>query len=140
MSGLARKRSPPSSAIPEGVPIRSYLICPVRGKDRCVFSDVVARLEANGYLVHWPHRDTDQCDDTGFRICSENAAAIAAADVVHVIWDGHSQGCLFDLGIAFALRKPIIPLELPVPTEGKSFQNMIQEWARRLPARTTNSS
>jgi hypothetical protein len=120
--------------------MRSYLICPVRGKDARTFRDIVARLEANGYVVHWPHRDTDQSDDTGFRICSDNAAAIAAAEVVHVIWDGHSQGCLFDLGIAFALRKPIIPLDLPAPREGKSFQNMIEEWAARLPAARTKPS
>lgn len=109
---------------------RTFLICPVRGKDPATHAAIVADLELEGYTVHFPPRDTDQDDDTGLRICRNNAAAIAAAHVVHVIWDGKSQGCLFDLGVAFALDKTIIPIELPEATEGKSFQNMIRAWSR----------
>src|SRR5262245_6581602 len=117
--------------------MRTFLICPVRGRDPSVFAATVSRLEADGYAVHWPPRDTNQDDATGLRICRDNAAAIVAADVVHVIWDGESQGCLFDLGVAFALGKRLIPLHLPPPTAGKSFQNMVREWASRaeLPGR-----
>lgn len=92
---------------------------------------VVKRLESEGWEVHWPHRDTDQADPTGLRICAENREAIRRADAVHVIWDGQSQGCLFDLGMAFALDKRVIALSLPLPTDGKSFQNMIGSWARQ---------
>jgi hypothetical protein len=113
--------------------MKTFLICPLRGKALDCYLDVVQRLEAEGYSVHWPIRDTDQNDQSGFRICADNAAAIAAADVVHVIWDGQSEGCLFDLGVAFALRKRVIPLDLPGPTNGKSFQNMIREWAHKVP-------
>ena len=109
--------------------MKSFLICPVRGKDRDTYATVVAKLEADGFTVHWPPRDTDQNDPTGLRICRDNAAAITRADVVHVIWNGESQGCLFDLGIAFALGKNIVPLDLPPPTGGKSFQNMMRAWA-----------
>ncbi len=111
--------------------MKTFLICPVRGKDPSLFADTVTRLEADGYIVHWPPRDTNQDDATGLRICHDNAAAIAAADIVHLIWDGQSQGCLFDLGVAFALGKPIIPLVLPAPTLEKSFQNMAREWANK---------
>jgi nucleoside 2-deoxyribosyltransferase len=114
--------------------MKTFLICPLRGHDERAFASAVKQLESEGYVVHWPHRDTDQTDDTGFRICRDNRAAIVAADVVHVIWDGQSQGCLFDLGMAFALGKSIIPLTLPPPTSGKSFQNMVVEWAKRVPA------
>lgn len=107
----------------------SFLICPVRGLDPEAHASVVKSLEAGGYTVYWPPRDTDQKDPTGFRICRDNAAAIASADIVHVIWDGKSQGCLFDLGVAFALGKKIAPIRLPEPTEGKSFQNMVRAWA-----------
>lgn len=107
---------------------RSFLICPVRGVDAETFVGVVEALEADGWTVHWPPRDTDQNDNTGLRICRDNLAAIKAADVVHVIWDGRSQGCLFDLGIALALQKPVIPVDLPAKTDGKSFQNMIRAW------------
>lgn len=111
--------------------MKTFLICPLRGKQPSSFENMVKRLEADGYIVHWPHRDTDQNDESGFRICSDNAKAIAAADVVHVIWDGDSQGCLFDLGVAFALGKRIIPLDLPPTSSGKSFQNMVREWAAK---------
>lgn len=109
--------------------MKSFLICPVRGMPEDYNWKTVSALEADGYRVHSPPRDTNQDDPVGLRICRDNAAAIADADVVHIIWDGKSQGCLFDLGIAFALGKKIIPLDLPPLTEGKSFQNMIRAWA-----------
>src|SRR5688572_12565284 len=111
--------------------MKTFLICPIRGQDADRYVAAVRRLEEEGYLVHWPLRDTDQNDPTGFAICSSNAAAIANADIVHVIWDGESEGCLFDLGVAFALGKRIVPLDLPAPTSEKSFQNMIRAWVDR---------
>lgn len=88
--------------------------------------EIVVELEKE-YDVYWPPRDTDQDDDIGLRICMDNAYAIQDADVIHIVWDGKSQGCLFDLGMAFILNKPIIPIKLPPLTHGKSFQNMISE-------------
>lgn len=110
----------------------TFLICPVRGVDPETQRAIVEKLEAEGYKVHWPPRDTNQDDPDGFRICQDNLTYIRSADVVHVIWDGNSQGCLFDLGMAFALYKHIIPIELPPRSEGKSFQNMIRVWAALL--------
>ena len=110
--------------------MKTFLICPVRGKSAEETQGIVDELEALDYDVHWPHRDTDQNDDTGLRICQDNRRAIEEADVVHIVWDGNSQGCLFDLGIAFALRKRIMPVELPGKTDHKSFQNMVMELSR----------
>lgn len=109
---------------------RTFLICPVRGHSKEETEAVVKGLERKGWTVHWPPRDTNQDDPTGFKICDQNRKAIVQADEVHVIWDGQSQGCLFDLGIAWALRKPITIIRLPELTEGKSFQNMVTAWAR----------
>lgn len=109
--------------------MKTFLICPVRGHDQKETQEIVSRLEAEGYQVHWPPRDTNQNDDTGYRICSDNKAAILEADVIHFIWDGKSQGCLFDLGMAFALGKRVIPISMPEQTDGKSFQNMVTKWA-----------
>lgn len=95
-------------------------------KDR--WKPSVDRLTAEGFDVYWPARDTDQADPIGFEICTQNAAAIARADVVHVIWDGLSQGALFDLGVAFALGKRVVALDLPPETTSKSFQNMVRYW------------
>jgi nucleoside 2-deoxyribosyltransferase len=113
--------------------MRTFLICPVRGHSTEETRAVVTGLETAGWVVHWPPRDTNQDDPTGLRICGTNLAAIRSADAVHVVWDGQSQGCLFDLGMAFALGKRVIPIHLPVPTEGKSFQNMVVEWAGANP-------
>lgn len=110
--------------------MRSFLICPVRGSDGSDSRPHYERLKTEGWDIYWPHIHTDQNDPTGLRICRDNLLAIKRSGPVHIVWDGKSQGSLFDLGMAFALGKQIIPLELPDPTEGKSFQNMINEWAR----------
>ena len=106
-----------------------FMICPVAGDPAGELSrQYVERLEADGWRIHWPHRDTDQRDDTGLRICRDNFMAIEAADRVFVVWDGKSRGCLFDLGMSFALDKPITWLKLPDKTDGKSFENMVRAW------------
>lgn len=107
---------------------KTFLIAPVRGYDANAWQAVVSELELK-YDVWWPARDTLQYDDTGLRICRDNRAAIEASDVVHLIWDAHSTGCLFDMGMAFALRKPIIILSLPEDHGGgKSFLKMPRAW------------
>jgi nucleoside 2-deoxyribosyltransferase len=111
--------------------MKTFLICPVRGHDKRETENIVKRLEDGGYIVYWPHRDTDQEDETGYRICCQNRDAIESADVIHIIWDGKSEGVLFDLGMAFAMGKKVVPLEMPLQTPGKSFQNMVSEWSQR---------
>lgn len=111
--------------------MQTFLISPVRGKSADALIEYVKTLETRGYKVHWPLRDTDQNDDVGMRICRDNLAAIRSADVVHIIWDGKSHGCLFDLGMAFALGKHVKPILLPPKTDHKSFQNMVSEWSRQ---------
>lgn len=107
---------------------KTFLICPVRGVDKIESEGIVKILEKNGYEVHWPHRDTNQNDKTGYNICLENLNAIKQCDNVHIIWDGVSQGCLFDLGMCFALNKEIITIKIPPKTNDKSFQNMMIRW------------
>lgn len=108
---------------------KGFLICPVRGHDPSETRALVDKLESEGWSIHWPPRDTNQLDKHGLKICSDNRDALSAAERVFVCWDGKSQGCLFDLGVAFALNKRIEILALPQPTEDKSFQNMVLQWA-----------
>jgi len=108
--------------------VKTFLIGPVRGMPQGFLKEHVERLEGDGYEVHWPERDTNQVA-ASLEICNQNHEAIKAADVVHVIWDGKSQGCLFDIGVAFALGKKAIPITMPEASPGKSFQNMVREWA-----------
>ena len=108
---------------------KTFLICPVRGHDPQELAGIVKKLEDEGYQVHFPPRDTNQLDDTGYRICLDNLNAIRQSDDVHFVWDGLSQGCLFDLGMAFALYKKLNVISVPELTAGKSFQNMVTKWA-----------
>ena len=82
--------------------MKVFIICPVRGGKITLSLEHLGRLEAEGHVVHWPPRDTDQKDDpTGLRICSDNLEAIKNSDRVYFVWDGESEGCLFDLGMAW---------------------------------------
>lgn len=114
--------------------MRVFVITPVRriAPDfREKVSAYVDSLLADGHQVYYPPKDTPQDDLIGLVICSHNREAIRKADEVHVAWDGASTGCLFDLGMSFALGKPIhlIPGCFPSSTEGKSFASMVRAWA-----------
>jgi hypothetical protein len=110
---------------------KTFLICPVRGHDPKEFSSLVSELEKE-YEVHFPPRDTDQVDETGYRICSDNFKAILESDIVHIVWDGKSHGGLFDAGMTFALHKlfgkKIKVISVPDLTRSKSFQDMFNYW------------
>lgn len=111
-----------------------FMICPVRNATPEMQEGIEAEvgfLESQGHIVYYPARDTNQLDGTGLRICKDNRSAIEAADEVHIIWDGKSTGSLFDLGMAFALRKKIVPVfgKFPTMSDGKSFQNMVYDWS-----------
>lgn len=113
---------------------KGFLICPVRGADTSDSDEIVKQLESGEFDgqkwdIHYPPRDTDQEDDTGFRICEDNRKAIDDAERVFFVWDGKSQGSLFDLGMAFVLDMPLTCISLPVQTEGKSFQKMAMQWS-----------
>lgn len=110
-----------------------YIICPVRNISedwKSGIENYVRMLEAQGNEVHFPPRDVDQNDLTGYYICKAHRKALAECDEVHVAWDGKSEGCLFDLGMAFALEKPveIITDYFPLPTPHKSFASMVWAW------------
>jgi nucleoside 2-deoxyribosyltransferase len=103
-----------------------YLIMPVREAQSAAAAaalDYLQKLEAQGHDVHFPPRDAPQDDPTGQRICEVHRAAMEAADEVHVLWDVNSKGSHFDLGMAYALRKPIIPAGPPLQEvlPGKSY-------------------
>ena len=103
---------------------KAFLICPVRGHEMSETEWVVKGMEESGWEVHWPPRDTEQ-GVSGLDICRQNRAAIEAADVVGVVYEEGSQGVHFDLGMAFALRKPVVV----VWGQGEAgFAEMISAW------------
>ena len=53
------------------------------------------------------------------------------AKEVHIAWTEKSRGSVWDTGMAYALRKKIVlvPGFIPQPTEHKSYENVLLEWA-----------
>lgn len=112
--------------------MRIFLICPVRlaaKEDSDLAEAYVSDMERRGHDVYWPQRDTNQNDPTGVRICLATKRAIEWCQVVHVLWSEKSEGKLFDLGLAFALEKPVL-LVRPIPyREGqKSYAAVVNHW------------
>lgn len=114
-----------------------YIVGPVRGIEGDVHQTIAHYVQAqeyDGHTVHWSLRDTEQNDPTGYRICTDNLRAIQNCDRVDVFWTGTSQGPLFDLGIAWALGKPLkLVEEFVEPPKGKCFQRVLREWADEPP-------
>ena len=113
--------------------IKAFLICPVRNTsdlENIAISRFVDDLSV-AYDLYYPKRDTNQKDQTGLRICKDNRRAIKDADIVFVIWDGKSQGSLFDLGMAFAMNKPLQIVSIPKLIGSKSFQDMMTAWEKK---------
>jgi nucleoside 2-deoxyribosyltransferase len=107
-----------------------FIICSVRCATMEYQNKLVKyteALEAEGVEVHLPHRDTDQTA-TSFDICEQNKEAIRISDEVHIFYSPESQGTHFDMGVAFALNKPIKIVESVPYGEGKSYSRMLKEW------------
>jgi nucleoside 2-deoxyribosyltransferase len=123
--------------------MRIFLICPVRyaseEQTTGIARYVLAQEQVEGNVVHWPARDTMQ-NQGSLKVCEDNRFAMEHADEVHVWYDPNSQGSLFDLGMAFAMGKPVVLVnKTNVPaTPGKSFGNFIlsldqKYWELRQP-------
>ena len=118
---------------------KAYLVCPVRNRTAAdiQFADAyVAKLENDGYRVHYPPRDVDQRDDgIGLRISESHRDAMQTCDEVHIIWDPESRGSHFDFGMAYMLRSftgvKIVLANDPAITPQRSYGNFIRELHRR---------
>lgn len=107
------------------------LICSVRTDDDRTYADgYVALLEGSGLRVFYPPRDTDQVDPGGgLRILRDNFyRGFLRCREVHIIWNSKSEGSKFDLGLCFAIRKPLRVVNPVRRTQEKSFQNAILDW------------
>jgi hypothetical protein len=105
--------------------LKVYIICPVRNailQQTEGIGAYVAGLRREGHAVHFPVTDVPQDDPTGAAICRAHLAAMRDADEVHVFWDVSSFGSHFDLGMAYALGKRIVPVACYQPDGGsKSY-------------------
>lgn len=112
-----------------------YIICAVRNATPERVAGIrgyAQELRDKGHHVHFPPDDAPQEDPTGEAICSTHLAAMKSADEVHVFWDVKSSGSHFDLGMAYALDKRIVPVacELPDGPE-KSYWKVMCAYASR---------
>jgi len=111
--------------------MKIYIICPVRNvtdMQQAVIDRHASEMTARGYEVHNPKYAVDQNDETGFGICRAHYEAMAEAAEVHVFWDVVSSGSHFDLGMAFALKKPIrLVSEFSEDRPGKSYAKVMRE-------------
>ena len=82
-------------------------------------------LRSQGHEVYVPGIQTKQ-DTDELTICTANREAMNRADEVRVIWDGTSHGVIFDLGMAFALNKPI-KLEYVIPKSMKGLMERLSK-------------
>lgn len=95
-----------------------YIICAVRNATPERVAEIRAYAEAKraeGHHVHFPPDDAPQDDPTGEAICRTHLEAMDLAHAVHVFWDVESKGSHFDLGMAYALRKVIVPVACERP-------------------------
>ena len=121
--------------------MKIFLVCPVRKigkKEYKMQQEYVAKMEAKGHEVHWPHPDTKQNDPTGIKIITTNRQAVANSDEIHFWWKADKNGktksyrSVFDFGMAWMLKyfypetKMIIANPLKVnPSKNKSFTNVL---------------
>ena len=88
-----------------------FLICPVRNateEQKKWIEEFVAQKYKEGYLIHAPHLHTVQTDlFGGYAICRQNAEAVASSQEIDIYYDQSSTGSVFDLGVAYALHKPL---------------------------------
>ncbi len=65
------------------------------------------KLEKEGHETFVPCRDTPQIDTTREDILKSNKAGMKWCQITHVFWNLSSLGTIFDIGMAYALGKPV---------------------------------
>ena len=111
-----------------------FLICPVRNatpEQKKWMEDFVIEKYKEGYTIHAPHLHTVQTDlFGGYAICKQNAEALASSEEVNIYYDKSSTGTAFDLGVAYALNKPLVLLNEKdiVFDENNVMDNIIESW------------
>lgn len=94
---------------------------------RQIFDDTKRRLELEGNTVRIPaFDDKKNLDDLG--VCEYNRELIEWADKIYIIWDQRSSGTIFDFGMAFALRKPVV-----IEYMGeKTFRGVMEKYSENI--------
>ena len=114
---------------------KHFLICPVRiatPEQRKWIEDYVSMMEDKGYIIHAPHLHTVQTDlFGGYGICMQNAEAIGSSECVDILYNQASTGSVLDLGVAYALKKPLVLLNKDdiVFDKNDLIDNIVKKWS-----------
>ena len=85
----------------------------------------------DGYTIHAPHLHTRQTDlFGGYSICLQNAKAVAESSEIDIYYDQKSTGSVFDLGVSYALGKPLKVLNENeiIFDENDLIDNLVKNW------------
>jgi hypothetical protein len=113
---------------------KTFVICPVRHaaeEQKAWIEGFVAMKREKGYIVHYPEKNTVQEDALGgYNICLQNALAMATSESIDIYYDQSSTGSVFDLGVAYALHKPLKLLnkEAIVFNDSDLIDSIIKTW------------
>lgn len=108
------------------------LIGSTQYKDK--FQQIHERLTKEGHHVRIPAFDEHKdLDDLG--VCEYNRSLIEWADEVHLIWDRRSTGTIFDFGMCFMARKPLVIEYLGL----KTFEGVMTKYADKSLHRRTEA-
>jgi hypothetical protein len=102
--------------------MRIVIIGSTQYKDK--FLEVEKRLINDGHRVRIPAFD-DHADLDELGVCEYNRELIEWAEEVHLIWDRRSTGTIFDFGMCFMARKPLVIEYL----EPKTFEGVMKKYA-----------
>ena len=67
----------------------------------------------------------DDCEQDALSLCEKNRTLIEWADEIHVFWDNRSIGFIFDMGMIFMAKKPIVIEYI----EQKTLEQVIRGYA-----------
>lgn len=88
----------------------------------------VKDLAVQGHRVRVPIFDYHPPECNELWICEQNRFTIEWAEEIHIFWDGRSIGTIFDMGMAFALKKKVKVVHLGK----KSFINFLKLWEEKI--------
>lgn len=91
----------------------------------------VSGLEKDGHKVHYPPRDVNQDDPTGWGIVMAHRIAMKNCDRIDIFWDKTSTGSHCDLGMAIMdFKKVKLVKSYQEDSEGKSYLKVIKQLER----------
>ena len=108
--------------------MKVYILCPVRkmtDDEKEIVEKYIDEMSKE-FEVH-SYKNVEQNCKTGSSIVLAHQKALEECDEVHVFWNCESTGSHFDLGMAYALGKTIIFVELFKDNEGKSYYKALNE-------------